>query len=107
MQCRQGLQGPRDLCEWHVHGAGGRERRVATRRNGRSRATGPVGGRRPSARLPGLSAFFVLWTAFACGASAEGESCDLTNRDADCEDGLVCLPAHAVRAVEAVCCPRP
>ena len=48
----------------------------------------------------------VLLGAAACGESSEGESCDPANGNADCESGLVCTPAHAVKATEPVCCPR-
>jgi hypothetical protein len=50
---------------------------------------------------------FLLLGLAACGDNAEGDACDMNNGNSDCESGLVCTPAHAVKAREAVCCPRP
>ena len=48
----------------------------------------------------------LLVAAGACGDSGEGESCDPANGNSDCDSGLVCTPAHRVKATEPVCCPR-
>jgi hypothetical protein len=58
---------------------------------------------RATSRLAALT----LVLAAACADASEGQSCDLDEGDSDCETGLVCTPAHAVAAREAVCCPRP
>jgi len=48
-----------------------------------------------------------LLISLGCADGAEGESCDPANGDGDCDDGLVCTPAHAVASEQPVCCPRP
>ena len=48
----------------------------------------------------------LLFGSAACGDNGEGEACDPGNGNTDCERGLVCTPAHAVKAGEPVCCPR-
>lgn len=54
-----------------------------------------------------LLAAFTAVGVPSCGSASEGESCDRSNRDGDCEEGLICREAFEVRAGKSVCCPRP
>lgn len=58
---------------------------------------------RPHPRSLTLVALFVL----GCAQQAEGERCELSNDNNDCESGLVCTSLSGLtgQSTGAVCCP--
>lgn len=53
-------------------------------------------------RILQAGSLWALLVLAACASQAEGERCDRTNGDGDCESGLRCTPYQG----SAICCPE-
>lgn len=59
-------------------------------------------------RLTSRPWLFLALLTFACAEQGEGERCELSNDDNDCEPGLVCTSLSGLtgETTGAVCCPQ-
>jgi hypothetical protein len=62
-------------------------------------------------RLAGCAVLAAFFAVVACANQAEGDRCDRTNGDNDCESGLRCTPVSSLSGQTtttkaAICCPE-
>lgn len=60
-----------------------------------------------SAHVAFLSLFVLAASALGCANQGEGELCNRSNGDDDCESGLVCTSKEKLKSNADLCCPPP